>query len=253
MALITSPLRASRPVIVLVALLSVGISACGSDAEVDEEVGLLRDAANALLDSSAATMPARSGEQPPSDRNAKMVWIARQIVTETPLYSREVGARHGIDPDRLPEAWGTSRYMADAGKHPEVGKYWEAYVAYMDEIRRSYPGWCEARIHALGRQARLSGRLRDQMIQGMRQSLERQDQFAPAATTAAAALDFHRFLVRVDDRVHYDADRDMAMFDEDADLEEANRLQARVNEAAQAVQEAQRRARMLPDSLARIL
>lgn len=246
--------RRSRPLFLLAAFVVVGVSACGgSDAEVDNEVAQLRDAANALLDTSAATMPARSGEEPPSGRDAKMVWVLRQIVTETPIYSREVGARHGIDPDKLPEAWGTSRYMADASQHPDVGKYWEAYVAYMNEIRRTYPAWGEARIQALGKQARLSGRYRDQMVSGMRQSMTRQDQFAAPSQAAAAALDFHRFLVRVDDRVHYDARSDMAMFDEDADLNEANRLQARVNAAAQAVQEAQRRARMLPDSLAKML
>lgn len=253
----TSPVaarpRASRPLVLLVALLSVGISACGSDAEMDAEMAQLRDAANALLDTSAATMPARSGEEPPSGKDAKAVWLLRQIITETPMYARQVGARHGIDPDKLPETWGTSRYMADASQHPEVGKYWEGYNSYLAEMRRTYADWGEVRIQALGRQAKLSKRDRDQIVKGLRESMTRQDQFAPAAAAASAALDFHRFLVRVDGRVHYDARSDMAMFDDDADLEAANRFQARVNEAAQRVQEAQQRARMLPDSLAKML
>ena len=242
-----------RPFLPFVALLSLGIAACGSDAEVDEEIGRLREATSVLLDSSAATMPARSGEEPPSGRKARMVWIARQMVMETPLYSREVGARHGIDPDRLPEAWGTSRYLADAGKHPEVGRYWEAYVAYLAEVRRTFPAWSEARMQALGRQAKLSGRDRDDMVQGLRESLAHGDQFAAPSEAAAAALALHRFLVRVDARIDYDPRSDMAMFGDEADLAEANRLQARVVAAGQAVQEAQRRARTLPESLARIL
>jgi hypothetical protein len=75
-----------------------------------------------------------------------------------------------------------------------------------------------------------------------------------ADSVVAAALAFHRLLVSVDARVRYDAERDAALFDSDADLERVNRLQNRLEAVAAAAkrakQERKERAREAVDSAA---
>jgi hypothetical protein len=203
--------------------------------EVDRELSRTRGLMSALADSAGRGVGDRSSSAPPSSPDAKLLWATNRALAEAPAHLREVADQHGVDPDNLPAAWGTSRYMANATSHPEVERYWQGYRDYLAVFQEGFPGWLQSRVAAHAREAGVpSGTLRG-YLEGMSRGAE-SAQLEPltwADSTASAALAYHRFLVSVDARVSYDAAQDMAMFGRDADLERANELQARVQRAAE--------------------
>ena len=225
--------------------------------EVDRELSQTRGIANAFMDSAGPNVGDGSSSAPPESQAAKLVWAMNRALTEAPEYMREVGGRHGIDPDSLPAAWGTSRYMAGATSHPEVERYWQGYQAYLADFREGFVDWLKSRAEAHAREAGVrSGALRA-YVAGMNRSdvdVAQMESLAWADSTASAALAFHRFLVSVDARVSYDAEQNMAMFDREADLERANALQRRVENAVEKLNRARqaerRRGMQKLDSLA---
>lgn len=210
--------------------------------EVDRELARTRGMVTAFADSGGGVGDAPASA-PPAGQKAKLVWAMNRALAEAPSHMREVAGRHRVDPDVLPAAWGTSRYMADAGSHPEVGRYWLAYQAYLADFRESFPGWLHSRVEAHGREAGVRSRLLRSFLEGMDRgsaAIEFSQPLALADSTATAALAYHRFLVSVDARASYDAAQDVAVFDREADLQRADALQARVTNMAELLNRAQR-------------
>jgi hypothetical protein len=115
----------------------------------------------------------------------------------------------------------------------------------------------KSRVTAHAREAGVRSGMLRAYVEGMNRGVAGFAESEPlvwADSTASAALAYHRFLVSVDARVSYDAERDMAMFDREADLERANALNGRVASAAarltRAQQGAMRRGMQQVDSLA---
>jgi hypothetical protein len=225
--------------------------------EVDRELSRTRGIASALMDSADRDVGDGSSSAPPESQEAKLLWAMNRALAEIPEHMREVGGRHGIDPDNRPAAWGTSRYLAGATSHPEVERYWRGYRAYLADYREGFAGWLKSRTAAHAREAGVrSGALRA-YVEGMDRSdldVTQLESRAWADSTVSAALAYHRFLVSVDARVSYDAERNMAIFDREADLERANSLQRRVEKAVEMLNRARqaetRRGMQNLDSLA---
>ncbi|HEU0052049.1 MAG TPA: hypothetical protein VFQ39_02685 [Longimicrobium sp.] len=209
---------------------------------VNAELSRTRSLMSSLADSgNAGGVPGDAAAPPGGSQEAKLVWAMNRALAELPAYKTQVASRHGVDPDRLPAAWGTSRYMADASRHPEVERYWEGYRSYLADFRGSFRGWLETRIAEHARTAGVRARNMRAFTEGMGRGAELAgtETLILADSTAAAALDYHRFLVSVDDRIEYDPGQDMAMFERDADLDRANALQRRVQLHSEALGRAQ--------------
>jgi hypothetical protein len=224
----------------LVSLLGVGIEAA-DQAEVDEQVAALRAAA--LGDSTAAASPdSLAPAPPPRGVNARKAWVMRRLAEDGRAYLQTIRERHGVHSAEPLAATLTRRYTADAGSHPEVGRYWESHAAALAEIRQRYPGWAEAHMVELAGEADLPRQYIAGMREGFRERAgEEVEMFTAMEELGAAGLAYHRHLVSVDERVNYDAGRDAAVFDSDAELARTNELNARLRAAALAVDRAQRK------------
>lgn len=225
--------------------------------EVDREVSRTRGMVTAFRDSGGPGVEDGPSTSPPETEDAKLVWALNRALAEVPAHLKEVAGRYDVDPDHLPAAWGTARYTANATLHPEVERYWTGYQAYVADFRGSYPGWLKSRVTAHAREARVRPGMLHAYVQGMDRGmagLTESETLVWADSTASAALAYHRFLVSVDERVNYDAARDAAMFDREADLARANALHDRLASAAarlnRARQGAMRRGMQQVDSLA---
>jgi len=227
--------------------------------EVNREISQTRAQMNALQDSTSSFVPPSRASHPPTGQKGKAVWAINQALAEVPAHRAMIASRHGIDPDDLPAAWGTPQYMANAGSHPEVGRYWTAYRSYLAEYRSVHPTWLRSRIEHHARVAGMRPDILRSFRQGMAKSSTSQAEevYSLGDATAAAALELHRFLVSVDERVEYDAQRGKAIFESSAELERANELEGRVTAAARALTRAQqasvRHGRDMLDSLATVL
>lgn len=156
--------------------------------------------------------------------------MLRRLMRELDGHLREVGERRGVKSSDIPEVFNTARYMAAAGSHPEVGRFWEERSGYAEELQRTLPAWTDSTLAALCREAGMTRLQVDRVIAERRQAARRgTDRWALERQVADAALAYHRFLVSVDGRVSYDARRDRAMFDLQDDLDRANLLEQRMN------------------------
>lgn len=213
----------------------------GSREEVDREVSSIHAQMDALMDSTGGAAPTSASSRPPASQDGKMMWALTQTLAEIPAYNAMIAAKHGVDPENLPSAWGTSQYQANAASHPEVGRYWTAYRSFMAEYRTAYPVWLRARLE---HHARAAG-MRADVLRGFKRGIaegstaQAEKTISLGEATAAAALEFHSFLVSVDKRVQYDEKSGQAMFAREADLARANELEARVNAAAEALTRSQ--------------
>lgn len=219
-------------------LFLMGLNA--DDRERDEQVAGLRAAAP--WDSTAAASAASLAPTPPPQGvDARKAWVIRRLAEDAPAYLQAIRERHGVHSAEPLAATRTPRYAADAGSHPEVGRYWEGHAAALAEIRQRYPGWAEARMVELAGEANLPRQYIAGMREGFRERAgEEVEMFTAMDELGAAGLAYHRYLVSVDERVHYDAGRDAAVFDSDAELARTNELNARLKAAAAAVERAQR-------------
>jgi hypothetical protein len=174
-----------------------------------------------------------SPSEPPADRAARMVWAVNQIFATLPQLVDSIGRFHGVDLENPPDALGTARYLANAGSHPEVEQYWIRMAAVSEDIQEHLP----ALISAKARDIALRADLPPTFMGGVETGLAR-SQESTVATWALnkemtqLGLEAHRYLVRVDSRVDYDAEADIARFRRDGELNEANRLLLRFEEAA---------------------
>lgn len=231
----------------------------GARQEVDREVSQAHAQLDALADTTGGLVAPSATSRPPASQNGKMMWALNRTLGEIPAHRAMIAAKHGVDPDSLPPAWGTARYQANAARHPEVGRYWTAYRGFLAEYRTVYPVWLRARLE---HHARAAG-LRADVLRGFKQGIaegntaQAEEVYSLGDATAAAALEFHQFLVSVDARVQYDPESGRAMFTRETDLARANELEARVNTAVAALTraqtESQRSGRAKFDSVATML
>ncbi|HET7461377.1 MAG TPA: hypothetical protein VFJ82_09005 [Longimicrobium sp.] len=253
--------RKTRQYIPFMAMAFVFLSLVGGQStrreEVDRELSRTRGMMTALRDSADGAVEDDPSTGPPESQDAKLVWAMNRALAEVPAHLKEVAGSHDVDPDDLPAAWGTSRYTANAALHPEVERYWTGYQAYLADFRGSYLAWLKSRVTSHAREAGVRPGMLRAYVAGMNRGgagFAESEPMVWADSTVSAALALHRFLVSVDARVSYDAARDMAMFDREADLERANALNGRVASAAarlnRARQEARRRGMQQVDSLA---
>lgn len=225
-------------------------------AEVDRQLSLLHAASSALLDTTQARDSAvlrvypDSGDPLPTSAEGRRLWVDRHVMGDCARRVLAAEARYG-DP---PAAWGTARYGANASAHPEVAVFWAKASAEEAELWRTMPGYTETRYRMWGGQAGMWDAEIDAMLVDVRQVVRGAYQRAALGKAVAdAALDYHRFLVSVDSRVRYDARRGVVLFERQADLDRAGRLEERMRRAARAYDEhrAQARARLRANLRAR--
>jgi hypothetical protein len=234
--------RASRPFIPFAGLVFVGFitfarmvfaGVVGYEqarrAEMDEQVAGFREAASSLTDTVDAFTGGDPGP-PPSGAKARELWVLRRFMRELDRHLREVGERRGVEAQDAPEVFNTARYVAAAGSHPEVGRYWEGRSGYAGELEGTLPAWTDSTLRALCREAGMTRPQVDRVLaQRGEAAAHGPDRWALERQVADAALAYHRFLVSVDGRVSYDARRDRAMFDLQDELDRANLLEQRMN------------------------
>jgi hypothetical protein len=202
-------------------------------AEMDEQVAGLRGVTAALTDTSGAALPVDPAGPPPAASRAKSVWVLRRFMGEFVRHVRQDEARYGVEDPDAPAVFNTSRYMASAGAHPEVGRYWDGVRGSSAELRRTLPAWTDSTLRALGREAGMTRFQIDRMMEDRARSAgDGPNRWTLQEELAAAALAYHRYLVSVDGRVRYDAGRDMALFDREDELARANLLEERMRAAA---------------------
>lgn len=112
----------------------------------------------------------------------------------------------------VPAVWLEGRYLAEAAAHPEVRRYWERALGFVDELRRREDAlyreaWLDA-ADGLGldgpvRSLRLAAALED-FAAG---ASAREGHYGRVRELAAAALALHDVLVELGDRVVYQPQR----------------------------------------------
>ena len=175
-----------------------------------------------------AAVPGGARRPVPTSDAAKRMWVMSRMLVDRRVREREVEERHGVRNRRLPEAWETPRYQANARSYPEVGRYLEGRAAAFAEIENTSAAWMEERIAALARESGLPApEIRDLLPRG----------FAGAAPgeerTIAALLEMHRHLVRVDPRVR-SAGGNLLTSEREDDLRRLHALEVKIEEAAAA-------------------
>jgi len=152
-------------------------------------------------------------------------------------YERQVAARHGWNLTAPPPAWATPRYAAAAGSHPEVARYFAGSRDFDEEMRERSPEWLGEHLAEAARSAgRSEAQVHAMLLQCAGGPFAEIDRYWVLEKAAAeAGLEYHRYLVSVDSRVHYDAGLRAAMFDRERDLQHARRLARRFDERVAAI------------------
>lgn len=206
------------------------------EAEVAREQQHLRAVLTWVRDTSAsAPVPESAGRPVPASDPAKRMWVISRMLVDRSVWEREIMKRHGADGTMRMQAWLTRRYQANARAYPAVGKYLEGRVAAITEIEKTFAAWMEARVAALARESGMSaGEVREILPPdfGSRASAD--------AAEAAAMLEVHRHLVRVDPRVR-DAGDDLPRWEREEDWRRMEELGDRLNEAIAASDQARGR------------
>ncbi|HEU4453852.1 MAG TPA: hypothetical protein VFR81_12375 [Longimicrobium sp.] len=175
-----------------------------------------------------AAVPGGARRPVPTSDAAKRMWVMSRMLVDRRVREREVEERHGVRNGRLPKAFDTPHYRANARSYPEVGRYLEGRAAAFAEIEKTSAAWMEERIAALARESGLPApEIRDLFPRG----------FAGAAPgeerTIAALLEMHRHLVRVDPRVR-SAGGNLLTSEREDDLRRLHALEVKIEEAAAA-------------------
>jgi hypothetical protein len=173
-----------------------------------------------------AAVPGGARRPVPTSDEAKRMWVMNRMLVDRRVREREIEERHGVRNRRLPEAFETPRYQANARSYPEVGRYLEGRAAALAEMEKTSAAWTEERISALARESGVpAGEIRELLPPG----------FAGAAPgeerVMAAMLELHRHLVRVDPRLE-SAGGNMLRAELEDDLRRLHALAGKVQEAA---------------------
>ena len=207
--------KATRPAIpattFILAFLVTGMTLADMEDQREKAAGVLQETASRFA---AATDP---GEEIPTDVEARIAWASGWALSDLAHHYSRLASDRDVDPREYPEAWLTARYSADAGDYPQVRSYFAAvrdYAARADSSTESvYTASYRARLMEAGYTARQAEAMR-----------HRRDGFQLSGIIADSALVLHDHLVRVDARAHYDAAKNMALFDRTADLRRTSAL-----------------------------
>ncbi len=172
-----------------------------------------------------APVPESAGRPVPTSARAKRIWVVSRISVDATLWRNAILKRHGVRSNRLPAAWVTGEYQANARAHPEVGMQLEGRIAAIREIEKAAGGWVEERILAVSRESGLpAGEIRQ---------FFRSDyvQMSPGELPLAQALlDMHRHLVRIDPRVHHEGGNELR-FEREEDVRRFLQLEKAMRDA----------------------
>lgn len=193
--------------------------------EVAREEEHLRRVDSWLQDTSAiAALPDSAGRPVPTSARAKRMWVVGRMLVDRAVWEREVMERHGLA-HSLPAALGTARYTANARAHPEMEAYLKGRVAAVTEIRNTSAAWVEGRTTGLARESGMAV----QEVRGL---------FPPGfggmgpeeARHAELMVEIHRYLVRVDPRVHLEGG-DMVVWEREEELHRLEELSEQLDGA----------------------
>lgn len=171
-------------------------------------------------------------DAPPQSTEARMAWASRMAVQDMVEHIQERQRAHGFHPDTVPAAMGTPEYLANARAHPEIREYFTRQQAFLQELDTTEMSVLRDRMEFRVLQSGLRGRVAEEMMEGVRASTDSlpdrwRQRSANHLALAAAALEMHDFLVRVDTRVHLDREANVARF---ARRSEHNRFVALADE-----------------------
>ena len=206
-------------------------------AETDTQISALRQW---TASPDLSTIP--KSDPPPKAHDARVVWARRKALQDIADHERVLEESHGIDPQTAPAAWLTAPYLADAGKHPEVREYFTRYQGFLRERDSTYLPVLAERTEARLRGAGLPRWEIEEIMLKVRNHIEESSpglrrQTADQLATAAAALELHAYLERVDPRVHLEAATGNVRFANEAERTQAFHL---ANEVERLAQEEQR-------------
>jgi zinc-ribbon domain len=191
-------------------------------------------------------VPASAGRPAPTSDLAKQMWVISRMVVDHRVWRQQVMARHGLEDQRLPAAWGTARYYANARAYPEVGRYVEGRAAAIAEIEKTSAAWMEGHVAALARESGMPAR-------EIRDLLPPDFERLPAgeARLSNTLLEMHRQLVRMDPRVHHAAGEKLRYERED-DVRRVQAMEAEIRDViALAERERQRKRDREAEALSR--
>jgi hypothetical protein len=176
--------------------------------------------------SASAAAPDSAGRPVPTSDRAKRVWAINRMLVDRTTWEREVMKRHGVG--STPAAWLSPPYQANARDYPQVGRYLERRAAAMAEVDTASAGWMEARTAALARETGMpAGDIRGLFPPDFARPAEGEVQLA------AAMLELHRSLVRMDPRVRH-AGGDELRFEREEDVRRLQEMEARLGDASNA-------------------
>lgn len=225
--------------LLLVVPLSMGDSTRESDPQAMEaDLVAIRE----MIQDPWAT-PADADRAYEGGSTARSVRALRRAAEDLAGWMRSLAGDYGVDPDREPDEWLSNPYLADAGRHPEVGDYYGRYCSYLRHVRREFM----PRLDSLARhhleQAALSARSRRAFLGGMQSSLG--PSFGSLDATEQLCRDvaaLHTFLVRVDPHVHLEPDGTVR-FENPLERKQANVLVKLLRTDAARLEQAQAEAR----------
>lgn len=122
------------------------------------------------------------------------------------------GLRNGLDVGAVPGTWLTGRYLSEASAYPEVRRYWERYLSYVEQARADEAGlYRKAYLEALD-QAGATGPVRSLRLATALGDFDgaaanRRENYGHAWELAAAALALHDTLVQLEGRIRYEPAR----------------------------------------------
>ncbi len=200
-----------------------------------ETVHLLTVDAWAQDTSGNTPVPESAGRPVPTSARAKRMWVVSRMLVDHTVWKQQVMARHGIEDNRLPAAWGTARYYANARAYPEVGRYVEGHAAATAEIEKTSGAWMEEHVAALARESGMPAReIRDIFPPGF-------ERLPPGkARFSDVLLEMHRQLVRMDPRVHH-AGGDQLRYEREDDVRRVEELEAELRALIASTQREQQR------------
>jgi hypothetical protein len=191
-----------------------------------------------------AAVPGGARRPVPTSDGAKRMWVMSRMLADRRVREREIEDRHGVRARKLPEAWETPHFQANARSYPEVGRYLEGRAAAFAEIEKTSAAWTEERIAALARESGVpAGEIRELLPPGFAGLAPGEERMI------AAMLEMYRLLVRVDPRLK-SAGGNMLRSESEDDMRRLQALGRKVHETS--VARMQGRARKAAEDLAAI-
>jgi hypothetical protein len=128
------------------------------------------------------------------------------IMTDLKTAISDIAAKHDVDLEAdPPRDWLTPVYLSSASIRPDVARYFQNYVAYVDELDARYEPVADSIIDDHFRRAVLGAseaELKTAFKRGFQRTLRNQRTMTAAVRRyAESALRLHEYMASVDDRV----------------------------------------------------